>query len=61
MRHLQTRCVFLQICYADADSRHPHPTPFADTIYIGKLGPAALGGVGVAISAQYSVSKLYNE
>jgi hypothetical protein len=40
---------------------YPHPTPFADTIYIGKLGPAALGGVGVAISAQYSVSKLYNE
>ena len=32
-----------------------------DTVYIGRLGPAALGGVGVAISAQYSVSKLYND
>jgi hypothetical protein len=59
MRQYQTRCVFLSaFC---ADSRYPRLTPFADTIYIGKLGAAALGGVGVAISAQYSVSKLYNE
>ncbi len=32
-----------------------------DTAYLGRLGPVALGGVGVAISAQYSVSKLYND
>ena len=33
-----------------------------DTVYLGKLGGAEiLGGVGVAISAQYAVSKLYND
>lgn len=32
-----------------------------DTIYLGRLGPAVLGGVGVAISAQYAVNKLYND
>ena len=32
-----------------------------DTAYLGRLGPNALGGAGVAIAAQYSVSKLYND
>lgn len=32
-----------------------------DTAYLGRLGPDVLGGAGVAISAQYSVSKLYND
>lgn len=32
-----------------------------DTMYLGRLGRTALAGVGVAISAQYSVSKLYND
>jgi putative MATE family efflux protein len=32
-----------------------------DTAYLGRLGPEVLGGAGVAISAQYSVSKLYND
>ena len=38
--------------------------PFAslvDTAYLGRLGPEVLGGAGVAISAQYAVSKLYND
>jgi len=32
-----------------------------DTAYIGRLGPSVIGGAGVAISAQYAVSKLYND
>jgi putative MATE family efflux protein len=32
-----------------------------DTAYLGRLGPEVLGGAGVAISAQYAVSKLYND
>lgn len=32
-----------------------------DTMYLGRLGPEVLGGAGVAISAQYAVSKLYND
>jgi Na+-driven multidrug efflux pump len=32
-----------------------------DTAYLGRLGPEILGGAGVAISAQYSVSKIYND
>jgi putative MATE family efflux protein len=32
-----------------------------DTMYLGRLGATALGAAGVAISAQYSVSKLYND
>ena len=32
-----------------------------DTAYLGRLGPNVLGGAGVAISAQYAVSKLYND
>ena len=32
-----------------------------DTAYLGRLGPAVLGGAGVAVSAQYAVSKLYND
>jgi putative MATE family efflux protein len=32
-----------------------------DTAYLGRLGPATLGGAGVAISAHYAVSKLYND
>jgi len=32
-----------------------------DTAFIGRLGPSALGGAGVAISAQYALSKLYND
>jgi putative MATE family efflux protein len=32
-----------------------------DTFYLGRLGPDVLGGAGVAISAQYAVSKLYND
>lgn len=32
-----------------------------DTAYLGRLGPAALGGAGVAVSAQYAVGKLYND
>jgi putative MATE family efflux protein len=32
-----------------------------DTAYLGRLGPEILGGAGVAISAQYAVSKLYND
>lgn len=32
-----------------------------DTAYLGRLGPEVLGGAGVAIAAQYSVSKLYND
>ena len=32
-----------------------------DTTYLGRLGKDALGGAGVAIAAQYSVSKLYND
>ena len=32
-----------------------------DTAYLGRLGPSVLGGAGVAISAQYAVSKLYND
>ncbi len=32
-----------------------------DTAYLGRLGPDILGGAGVAISAQYAVSKLYND
>lgn len=31
-----------------------------DTAYLGRLGPEVLGGAGVAISAQYAMSKLYN-
>jgi hypothetical protein len=29
--------------------------------YLGRLGPDVLGGAGVAVSAQYAVSKLYND
>jgi putative MATE family efflux protein len=29
--------------------------------YLGRLGPEVLGGAGVAVSAQYAVSKLYND
>jgi putative MATE family efflux protein len=32
-----------------------------DTAYLGRLGPHMLGGAGVAVSAQYAVSKLYND
>jgi putative MATE family efflux protein len=32
-----------------------------DTAYLGRLGPHVLGGAGVAVSAQYAVSKLYND
>lgn len=32
-----------------------------DAIYVGKLGPASQAGMGIAISAQYSVAKLYND
>jgi hypothetical protein len=32
-----------------------------DTAYLGRLGPEVLGGAGVAISAQYAMSKLYND
>jgi putative MATE family efflux protein len=32
-----------------------------DTAYLGRLGPSVLGGAGVAISAHYAVSKLYND
>ena len=32
-----------------------------DTAYLGRLGPEVLGGAGVTISAQYAVSKLYND
>lgn len=32
-----------------------------DTAYLGRLGPEVLGGAGLAISAQYAVSKLYND
>lgn len=32
-----------------------------DTAYLGRLGPDVLGGAGVAISAQYALSKLYND
>ena len=32
-----------------------------DTAYLGRLGPEVLGGAGVAISAQYAISKLYND
>jgi len=32
-----------------------------DTAYLGRLGPEVLGGAGVAINAQYAVSKLYND
>lgn len=32
-----------------------------DSIYLGRMGPDVLGGAGVAISAQYAVSKLYND
>jgi len=32
-----------------------------DTAYLGRLGPEVLGGAGVAISAQYTFSKLYND
>jgi putative MATE family efflux protein len=32
-----------------------------DTAYLGRLGPEVLGGAGVAITAQYAVSKLYND
>ena len=32
-----------------------------NTVYLGQLGALALGSAGVAISAQYSVSKLYND
>ena len=32
-----------------------------DTAYLGRLGPAALGGAGAAIAAQYAVAKLYND
>jgi putative MATE family efflux protein len=32
-----------------------------DTAYLGRLGPEVLGGAGVAISAHYAVSKLYND
>ena len=31
-----------------------------DTAYLGRLGPEVLGGAGVAISAQYAVSKVCN-
>jgi len=32
-----------------------------NTMYLGRLGPTALASAGVAISASYSVSKLYND
>ncbi|EKX34934.1 hypothetical protein GUITHDRAFT_118868 [Guillardia theta CCMP2712] len=32
-----------------------------NTMYLGRLGAVALGAAGIAISAQYSVSKLYND
>jgi len=32
-----------------------------DSAYLGRLGVEVLGGAGVAISAQYAVSKLYND
>lgn len=32
-----------------------------DAMYVGKLGPASQAGMGIAISAQYSVAKLYND
>ena len=34
---------------------------FPSHLVIGRLGPDVLGGAGVAISAQYAVSKLYND
>ena len=32
-----------------------------DAIYVGRLGPNSQAGMGIAISAQYSVAKLYND
>lgn len=32
-----------------------------DAIYVGKLGPVEQAAMGIAISAQYSVAKLYND
>eukprot|EP01041_Mallomonas_annulata_P000297 gene297-533_t len=32
-----------------------------DAIYVGKLGASSQAGMGIAISAQYSVAKLYND
>jgi putative MATE family efflux protein len=32
-----------------------------DTAYLGRLGPDVLGGAGVAVSAQYAISKFYND
>jgi Na+-driven multidrug efflux pump len=32
-----------------------------DAMYLGRLGPVALGGAGTAIAAQYSVAKLAND
>jgi len=32
-----------------------------DSVWLGRMGPEVLGGAGVAISAQYAVSKLYND
>jgi Na+-driven multidrug efflux pump len=32
-----------------------------DSAYLGRLGPAVLGGAGVAISAHYALAKLYND
>ena len=32
-----------------------------DTAYLGRLGPAALGGAGAAVAAQYAFAKLYND
>ena len=32
-----------------------------DTIYVGRLGAVEQAGMGIAISAQYSVAKLYND
>ena len=32
-----------------------------DTAYMGRLGAAALGGAGVAISAHYTAAKLFND
>ena len=32
-----------------------------DTAYLGRLGAAALGGAGVAISAHYATAKLFND
>jgi hypothetical protein len=39
----------------------PIPIPITITITIGRLGAAEQAGMGIAISAQYSIAKLYND